>query len=212
MKTVLSTLLLFIGISLFAQKQAPFQLIELPYPTNAFGPVISSQTIELHHGKHLKGYVDNLNKLVAGTAYENMSLEEIVASSEGALFNNAGQTLNHNLYFTQLSPNARNVPEGPLADAINKQWGSFSKFKEAFLKACGGVFGSGWVWLAKDKNGDLQIVPEANAGNPITKGMTPLMGLDVWEHAYYIDYQNRRADHLNSIWNVIDWSVVEKRY
>ena len=209
MKSIFISILLVIGLNTFAQK---FQLIELPYATNALEPVISQKTVEIHHGKHLKGYVDNLNKLVPGTKYEDMTLVEIVKNSDGTIFNNAGQTLNHNLYFEQFSPNAKKIPEGKIAEAINKKWGSFDNFKSEFKKAGTGVFGSGWVWLAADKNGNLVITQEANAGNPVTSGLTPLMGIDVWEHAYYLDYQNKRADHLDAVWDIIDWKKVGQRY
>jgi Fe-Mn family superoxide dismutase len=189
-----------------------FEKVALPYATDALEPVISKQTIELHYGKHHQTYVDNLNKLVVGTKFENADLETIVKESDGAIFNNAGQTLNHNLYFTSFKPNGGGEPKGKLAEAINKQFGSFDKFKEEFNAAGASVFGSGWVWLAKDANGKLSIEKESNAGNPLTKGLTPVLGFDVWEHSYYLDYQNRRPDHLKALWGIIDWDVVSKRY
>lgn len=189
-----------------------FELIQLPYAANALEPVISETTIKLHHGKHLQTYVNNLNNLVPGTKFENASLEEIVAGSDGAVFNNAGQTLNHNLYFTQFSPNGGGEPSGKLAEAINATWGSFDNFKKEFVASGTGLFGSGWVWLAKDKDGKLSITKEANGSNPVAHGLTPILGFDVWEHAYYVDYQNRRPDHLNALWSIIDWDVVGKRY
>ena len=189
-----------------------FELIKLSYATDALEPVISKQTIEFHHGKHLQAYVNNLNKLVVGTKFENAALETIVRESEGAVFNNAGQILNHNLYFTQFSPNGGGKPSGKLAEAINAGWGSFESFRKEFEVAGVGLFGSGWVWLAKDKNGKLTISKEANAGNPLTKGLSPLLGFDVWEHAYYLDYQNRRAAHLQELWKIVDWKVVESRF
>ncbi|WP_199851413.1 superoxide dismutase [Parabacteroides pacaensis] len=189
-----------------------FELITLPYASDALEPVISKETIEFHHGKHLRAYVDNLNKLIQGTKFENADLETIVAESDGAIFNNAGQTLNHNLYFTSLSPNGGGEPTGRLSEAINQKWGSFDNFKEEFTKAGISLFGSGWAWLAKDKNGQLVIIQEPNGSNPVAQGMTPILGFDVWEHAYYLDYQNRRPDHLNALWNIIDWEEVGKRY
>ena len=189
-----------------------FELIQLPYAANALEPVISETTIKLHHGKHLQTYVNNLNNLVQETKFENASLEEIVAGSDGAIFNNAGQTLNHNLYFTQFSQNGGGEPKGKLAEAINATWGSFDNFKKEFVTAGTGLFGSGWVWLAKDKDGKLSITKEANGSNPIAHGLTPILGFDVWEHAYYVDYQNRRPDHLNALWGIIDWDAVGKRY
>ncbi|MBS5825478.1 MAG: superoxide dismutase, partial [Clostridium argentinense] len=185
-----------------------FELPKLPYATNALEPVIGQQTIELHYGKHLQTYITNLNNLIQGTKFENADLETIVKESDGAIFNNAGQTLNHNIYFLSFSPNGGGEPKGKLAEAINAEWGSFENFKKEFVTAGTGVFGSGWVWLAKDNAGKLQITKEPNAGNPITKGLTPLLGFDVWEHAYYLDYQNRRADHLAELWKIIDWNAV----
>ena len=194
-----------------------FSLIALPYAPNALEPVISQETIEYHHGKHLQTYVDNLNKLVAGTEFESMSLEQIVAKSQGAIFNNAGQILNHNLYFTQFKPVTHNpspvTPNpSPLLDAINRDFGSFEAFKTEFEQKGTTLFGSGWVWLSADKDGKLVITQEPNAGNPVTKGLKPLLTMDVWEHAYYIDYRNRRAAHLPSLWQIINWDEINRRY
>lgn len=189
-----------------------FELIQLPYAPDALEPVISKQTIELHHSKHLQTYVNNLNKLIPGTQFENASLESIVANSDGTIFNNAGQVLNHNLYFTQFSPDGGSKPSGKLAEAINKTWGSFENFQQQFNEKGTELFGSGWVWLAKDKNGSLTIAKEANGSNPIVHGLTPILGFDVWEHAYYLNYQNCRADHLNELWKIIDWNVIDQRY
>ena len=193
-------------------KAMKFELIKLPYATNALEPVISQQTIELHHGKHLQTYVNNLNNLVPGTKYENMDLISIIKDSEGGVFNNAGQILNHEIYFTSFSPNGGGEPKGKLAEAINLQWGSFENFKKEFNAAGAAVFGSGWVWLAKDGSGKLSIEKEPNGSNPVVKGLTPLLGFDVSEHAYYLDYQNRRADHLAELWKIINWDVVSARY
>lgn len=189
-----------------------FELPKLPYETGALEPTISKQTIELHYGKHLQTYITNLNNLIAGTKFENADLETIVKESDGAIFNNAGQTLNHNIYFLSFSPNGGGAPSGKLAEAISKEYGDFENFKKEFAAAGVSLFGSGWVWLAKDASGKLSIVKEANGGNPVTKGLTPLLGFDVWEHAYYLDYQNRRADHVSALWNIIDWKAVESRY
>ncbi|MFC2270321.1 MAG: superoxide dismutase, partial [Porphyromonas endodontalis] len=153
-----------------------------------------------------------LNSLIPGTEFENADLLDIVRKSEGKIFNQAGQVLNHNLYFTQFGPNAGGAPKGALADAITKEWGSFEAFQAAFLEACTGLFGSGWVWLASDENGVLTIEKEPNAGNPIRKGLNPLLGFDVWEHSYYLGYQNRRADHIKDLWSIVRWDVVEERY
>ena len=191
-----------------------FTLIALPYTPEALEPVISKETIGFHHGKHLQAYVDNLNKLLPGSEYEGMTLEEIVRQAPGgAVLNNAGQILNHELYFGQFSaPKADNKPIGKLAEAIQLQFGSFEAFKEEFQKKGATLFGSGWVWLSADKDGKLVITQEPNAANPIQKGLKPLLTFDVWEHAYYLDYQNRRPDHLAALWQIIDWEVIEKRY
>ena len=188
------------------------ELITLPYAADALAPVISKETVEFHHGKHLLTYVNTLNSLIPGTEFENADLLDIVRKSEGKIFNQAGQVLNHNLYFTQFGPNAGGAPKGALADAIAKEWGSFEAFQAAFLEACTGLFGSGWVWLASDENGVLTIEKEPNAGNPIRKGLNPLLGFDVWEHSYYLSYQNRRADHIKDLWSIVRWDVVEERY
>jgi len=192
-----------------------FTLIELPYTPEALEPVISAQTIAFHHGKHLQAYVDNLNKLLPGSEYEGMTLEEIVRQAPGgAVLNNAGQILNHEMYFMQFKPASEAVqgPEGALAAQIEKQWGSIEAFKAEFEAKGVGLFGSGWVWLSADADGTLVITQEANAANPIQKGLKPLLTFDVWEHAYYLDYQNRRAAHLAALWQIVDWSVVEKRW
>ena len=189
-----------------------YELIKLPYEANALEPVISKETLGFHHGKHLNAYVNNLNGLIEGTKYEDMALEEIVKTADGGVFNNAGQILNHNLYFTQFrAPKADNKPTGVIAEWIDKQFGSFEAFKEEFTKKGATLFGSGWVWLSVDKDGKLQITQETNAGNPVQRGYRPLLTFDVWEHAYYIDYQNRRPDHLNALWQIIDWDVVNER-
>ena len=190
-----------------------FNLITLPYTADKLEPVISAQTIAFHHGKHLQGYVDNLNKLLPGSPFEGMALEEIVCKAEGAIFNNAGQILNHNFYFEQFSaPKEDSKPKGTLAAQIEKQWGSFEAFKEEFVAKGVGLFGSGWVWLSTTPDGTLVITQESGANNPVVKGMKPLLTFDVWEHAYYLDYQNRRASHLQEIWKIIDWDVIERRY
>lgn len=190
-----------------------FELIQLPYASNALEPVISAETIGFHHGKHLQAYVNNLNGLLPGSGFEEATLEDIVKKSEGGVFNNAGQILNHNLYFTQFSvPQEKNIPIGTIAEAIDKQFGSFDAFKEEFQKKGATLFGSGWVWLSADTSGKLVITQEPNAGNPIQKGLKPLLTFDVWEHAYYLDYQNRRPDHLAALWQIVNWEVIEQRY
>jgi len=194
-----------------SQNVMKFELVQLPYAANALEPVIGKETIEIHHGRHLQAYVNNLNNLIQGTRFETADLETIVKESDGAIFNNAGQILNHNLYFTQFSPTGGGTPTGQLAQAINAAWGSFENFQKEFETAGAGLFGSGWVWLAADNAGSLSIVRETNAGNPVTKGLKPLLTFDVWEHAYYLDFQNRRADHLSNLWKIVDWKVVESR-
>ena len=189
-----------------------FELMALPYAIDALEPVISKQTLEFHHGKHLAGYVNNLNALLEGSPLAGLPLEEIVCKASGGMLNNAGQILNHNLYFGQYcAPKADNAPTGKLAEAIVRDFGSFEAFKDAFQKGGATLFGSGWVWLSADKDGKLVITQEANAANPIQKGLKPLLTFDVWEHAYYLDYQNRRPDHLAALWQIIDWSVIESR-
>jgi len=192
-----------------------FKLFEFPYEMGALEPVISAETLSFHHGKHLQAYVDNLNKLLPGSEFEGMALEEIVRKAPaGAVFNNAGQILNHELYFMQFKPVSEAVqsPQGALATQIEKQWGSFDAFKAEFEAKGVGLFGSGWVWLSADADGSLVITQEQGASNPIVKGLKPLLTFDVWEHAYYLDYQNRRAAHLSTLWQIIDWKVIEKRY
>ena len=188
-------------------------LIELPYAPNVLEPVISAATLGFHHGKHLQAYVNNLNAALPGSPYEGMSLEDIVCNADGGIFNNAGQILNHNLYFTQFrAPREGNTPTGALKGQIERQFGSFETFKTEFAAKGAGLFGSGWVWLSADEDGRLVISQEPNASNPVTKGLRPLLTFDVWEHAYYLDYQNRRPDHLKALWTIIDWDEVERRY
>ena len=205
--------LMFFNIGIIkSQNNMKFELIELPYATHELEPEISKETIEFHHGKHLLTYVNNLNNLIQGTKFETADLETIVKESEGAIFNNAGQILNHNLYFTQFSPTGERKPVGRLSEKIDATWGSFENFQKEFETAGTGLFGSGWVWLTADKEGNLSIIKENNAGNPLTQGLKPLLTFDVWEHAYYIDFRNRRAEHLNSLWKIIDWKIIESRY
>ncbi len=191
-----------------------FTLINLPYAPEALAPAISAETLSFHHGKHLKAYVDNLNKLLPGSGFEDLALEAIVSKAPaGPVFNNAGQILNHNMYFTQFAASPRqNGPTGKLAAQIEKQWGSVDAFKAEFVAKGVGLFGSGWVWLSAQEDGSLVITQESGAGNPVTRGFRPLLTFDVWEHAYYLDFQNRRADQLNALWSIVDWKVVEERY
>jgi len=190
-----------------------FTLMALPYAAEALEPIISRETISFHHGKHLAGYVNNLNALLPGSGFENATLEEIVCKATGGILNNAGQILNHELYFGQFSaPKETNAPTGTLAEAIIRDFGSFEAFKDEFQKKGATLFGSGWVWLSADTDGKLVITQESNAANPIQKGLKPLLTFDVWEHAYYLDYQNRRPDHLAALWQIIDWDIIEQRY
>ena len=190
-----------------------FELMALPYAIDALEPVVSKQTLEFHHGKHLAGYVNNLNGLLEGSPLAGLPLEEIVCKASGGILNNAGQILNHELYFGQFrAPKENNAPTEKLAEAIVRDFGSFEAFKEAFQKAGATLFGSGWVWLSADQDGKLVITQEANAANPVQKSLKPLLTFDVWEHAYYLDYQNRRPDHLAALWQIIDWEVIGKRY
>ena len=185
----------------------------LPYATNALEPVISEQTINFHYGKHLQNYVNTLTSLVKDTEWADKSVEDIVKGApDGPLFNNAGQVLNHALYFSQFrSPRQNNQPEGRLLEAINTSFGSFENFKAQFTQAATTLFGSGWAWLAQQEDGKLVITKEANGGNPVRQGLKPIYGLDVWEHAYYLDFQNRRADHIAASWDIVDWDVVAGR-
>jgi len=190
-----------------------FEKPALPYAPDALAPVLGAETIEFHWGKHFQAYVDNLNAALPGSPFEGKSLEEIVAKAEGGLFNNAGQTLNHAMYFLQFrAPREGNAPEGKIAGAIARDFGSFEKFRAEFQAKGAGLFGSGWVWLSADAEGKLKITQEANAGNPVRSGLVPLLTFDVWEHAYYIDWRNRRPAYLEALWKIVDWSVVEARY
>ena len=192
---------------------AKFELMALPYANEALEPVISKQTLEFHHGKHLAGYVNNLNGLLEGSGFEDATLEEVVCKATGGILNNAGQILNHELYFGQfVGEPTKSAPTGKLAEAINAQFGSFEAFQKEFVQKGATLFGSGWVWLSADKDGKLVITQEPNAANPVQRGLKPLLTFDVWEHAYYLDYQNRRPDHLAALWKIIDWNVIEKRY
>jgi Fe-Mn family superoxide dismutase len=190
-----------------------FELPKLSYAVEALAPAIGKETVEFHHGKHLLTYVNNLNGLIQGTKFENADLETIVRESDGAIFNNAGQVLNHDMYFKTFSPTPKSEPSGALMEAIEKKFGSFGEFKEEFSKASISLFGSGWAWLYRKDDGSLAISQEQNAGNPIhSKTGFPLLCCDVWEHSYYLDYQNRRADYVKNFWTVVDWKTVEERF
>ncbi|MDY4790018.1 MAG: superoxide dismutase [Bacteroidales bacterium] len=189
-----------------------FTLPAFPFAQDALEPHISKTTIEFHYGKHHQTYVDNLNKLIIGTEFENSTLEEIVLKSSGGIFNNAAQVWNHTFYWNCLTPKSNLKPEGKLLDAIEKEFGSYEEFKEKFTNAAVTLFGSGWAWLVKNKEGKLEIVQTSNAENPMRQDKTPLLVCDVWEHAYYIDKQNRRPAYLESFWNLVDWKKVEERF
>jgi Fe-Mn family superoxide dismutase len=189
-----------------------FELPKLPYELNALEPYISEKTFEFHFGKHHKAYVDKVNALIKGTEFENAKLEEIIEKADGGIFNNGAQVWNHSFYFLSLSPNPKKEPTGPLADAIKDTFGSFEQFKTDFANAGAGLFGSGWVWLVKNKEGKLEILQGANAENPMRDGYHPIMTMDVWEHAYYLDTQNARPKYIENFFEVLDWAVVEKRF
>ena len=189
------------------------EMPKLAYATTALEPVISEQTINFHYGKHLQNYVNTLASLVKDTEWDSKSVEEIVKGApEGPIFNNAGQVLNHALYFEQFrAPRHNNLPEGRILNAINDAFGNFDNFKAQFTQAATTLFGSGWAWLSQQADGKLVITKEANGSNPLRHGLTPLYGLDVWEHSYYLDFQNRRADHVAASWDIVDWEKVEGR-
>lgn len=189
-----------------------FTIPALPYSTDSLAPVISKETISYHYGKHLQAYIDNLNRLKEGTQFESADLKTIIKESNGALFNNAAQTFNHTFYFLNISPAGGGMPKGEPLKAIEAKWQSFDDFKKIFTDTATGLFGSGWVWLQCNPAGELSVAAEPNADNPLTKGLIPLMTIDVWEHAYYLDHQNRRAEYVNGFWNIIDWNSVEENY
>ncbi len=184
----------------------------LPYALNALEPILSKETLEFHYGKHHQAYVTNLNGLIKGTPFENATLETIIMEAEGPIFNNGAQIWNHTFYFESFSPEGEGEPQGALAAAIARDFGSYEAFREQFSKAAATQFGSGWAWLVANADGKLSIVQESNAGNPMRKNLTPLLTCDVWEHAYYIDYRNRRPDYIAQFFKLIDWNVVEARY
>ncbi|MCR4393772.1 MAG: superoxide dismutase [Dehalococcoidales bacterium] len=184
----------------------------LPYPQNALEPLISAETLEYHYGKHHRAYVDNLNKLIPGTEYENMTLEDIIRKATGGIFNNGAQVWNHTFYWHCMSPNGGGEPEGELAEAINKNFGSFAQFKEKFSTAATTLFGSGWAWLSMNPDGSLVIEQASNAGNPLRDGRKPLLTCDVWEHAYYIDYRNVRAKYVEAFWKLVNWNFVAENF
>ncbi len=189
-----------------------FELPALPYAKDALAPHISAETIEYHYGKHHQTYVTNLNNLIAGTEFADLSLEEIVKTAAGGIFNNAAQVWNHTFYWHSLSPNGGGAPTGGLANAIDRTFGSFEQFKEEFTKTAVTTFGSGWAWLVKKPNGGLELVSTSNAATPLTAGQTPLLTCDVWEHAYYIDYRNLRPKYLEAFWALVNWEFASANY
>ena len=198
---------------MFQPNHGKFDMPALPYGMADLAPALSQETMLVHYGKHLQTYVNNLNAAIPGSAFEGKSLEEIVKTSDGGVFNNAGQILNHAMYFLQFkAPVMGNAPTGYIADIIARDFGSFENFQEEFQAKGAGLFGSGWVWLSATDNGKLVITQEGNAQNPITKDLKPLLTFDVWEHAYYIDYRNRRPDYLKALWGIVNWDVVNERY
>ena len=184
------------------------KLPELPYPNDALAPHISAETIEYHYGKHHKAYVDNLNRLIPGTEFDNIPLEDIIQKSSGGIFNNAAQIWNHTFYWNCLSPKGGGDPVGELADALTKQFGSFPEFREKFTNAAVTLFGSGWAWLVKNSDGSLSVETTSNAGTPLKEGKKALLTCDVWEHAYYVDYRNAKAKYVEGFWNLVDWYFV----
>ena len=189
-----------------------FELPKLPYAVDALEPHISKRTLEFHYGKHHQAYVNNVNKLIEGTRFENADLEDIIKNADGGIFNNGAQVFNHTFYFMALSPNGGGMPKEELAEALEENFGSLEKFKEEFSNAAATLFGSGWVWLVIDTEKKLNIVKESNAGNPIRNGLKPLLTIDIWEHAYYLDTQNARPKYVENFWNLVNWDLIEKRY
>lgn len=185
-------------------------LPELPYALDALAPAMSADTLNYHYGKHLQTYLDNVNRMIEGTPFADMKLKDMITKAQGALYNNAAQAFNHIIFFKQITPTPTTISP-LLTQALVARFGSVDAFKSEFSNAAATLFGSGWVWLALDANNVLQIVPEPNAGNPITRNMRPLMCIDVWEHAYYLDYQNRRGDYIKNFWNLVNWDYIEKR-
>lgn len=189
-----------------------FTLPDLPYKLNALEPYISERTLEFHYGKHHQAYVNNVNKLIAGTSYENASLETIIRETEGGIFNNGAQVWNHTFYFMQFSPDGCREPKDKLKEALEGEFGSVEGFKEEFSNAAAGLFGSGWAWLVVNEEGKPEIIQASNAGNPLRINKKPLLTCDVWEHAYYLDKQNARPEYIRDFWKILDWKVVSERF
>ena len=189
-----------------------FELPKLPYAPDALAPVISKQTIDYHYGKHHQAYVNNLNGLIQGSKFADASLDDIIMQAEGGIFNNAAQIWNHTFYFESFSPSGEREPSGLMLDAIKRSFGTFADLKEQFSKAAASLFGSGWAWLVRKNNGAMEIIQASNADNPMRQGLVPILTFDVWEHAYYLDYQNRRPDYIKALWDILDWRVIGKRF
>ena len=212
MQPLIVSFLTFLLMANDSTSGARFTVRELPYAYDALAPQLSEETLRYHHDKHYAGYVAKLNELILDTPYEGQPLEDIILAADGAVYNNAAQAWNHAFYFEQLSPDPQRVPTGALADAVVRTFGSVDALRERMNRDAVGLFGSGWVWLAADRQGGLVIVSGPNAGNPLRQGLVPLLCIDVWEHAYYIDYRNRRADAVAALWDRIDWKTVGERY
>lgn len=212
MQPLIVSFLTFLLMANDSTSGARFTVRELPYAYDALAPQLSEETLRYHHDKHYAGYVAKLNELILDTPYEGQPLEDIILAADGAVYNNAAQAWNHAFYFEQLSPDPQRMPTGALADAVVRTFGSVDALRERMNREAVGLFGSGWVWLAADRQGDLVIVSGPNAGNPLRQGLVPLLCIDVWEHAYYIDYRNRRADAVAALWDRIDWKTVGERY
>lgn len=212
MQPLIVSFLTFLLMANNSTSGARFTVRELPYAYDALAPQLSEETLRYHHDKHYAGYVAKLNELILDTPYEGQPLEDIILAADGAVYNNAAQAWNHAFYFEQLSPDPQRVPTGALADAVVRTFGSVDALRERMNREAVGLFGSGWVWLAADRQGGLVIVSGPNAGNPLRQGLVPLLCIDVWEHAYYIDYRNRRADAVAALWDRIDWKTVGERY
>lgn len=212
MQPLIVSFLTFLLMANDSTSGARFTVRELPYAYDALAPQLSEETLRYHHDKHYAGYVAKLNELILDTPYEGQPLEDIILAADGAVYNNAAQAWNHAFYFEQLSPDPQRMPTGALADAVVRAFGSVDALRERMNREAVGLFGSGWVWLAADRQGGLVIVSGPNAGNPLRQGLVPLLCIDVWEHAYYIDYRNRRADAVAALWDHIDWKTVGERY
>ena len=203
---------LMISVVSLTMNAVVFKLPPLPYAEDALAPMISKETLFYHYEKHHAAYVNNLNKLIVGTKFEDMKLEDIIKNADGAIYNNAAQDWNHTFYWNSMTPKSEGTPKGALLNAINKSFGSLDKFKEKFTATAMSVFGSGWVWVVKKPDGSVDITVTANAGNPLKTDDKPLLTCDVWEHAYYIDYRNERAKYIENYWKLINWKFASDNF